>query len=134
MSRTTKDQANTALRAFKATAERFGLDYSEFDFVKYPSGYGLQREGETLLIPKQLGLSQWYDILNAADEALKAVENLREKQVRDQIHKIKNGNVKHIVIDSNVSANVLDVAYENGVGVTIKDDAFVNLVQLPLTD
>lgn len=88
MPRTTKDQANTALRVFKATAERFGLDYSEFDFIKYPSGYGLQREGETLLISKQLSLSQWYDILNAANEALKAVENLREKQVKMELESL----------------------------------------------
>lgn len=78
MARTTKEQAESALRVYKNTAKRLGLDYSGFDFLRYPSGYSLTKTGgDWLLIRGQRSLTQWYDILNAADEALKAVENLQ---------------------------------------------------------
>lgn len=75
MPRITKEQAESALNVFKNTAARLGLDYSGFDFVKYATGYGLQKDGQTLLIRGQRSLSQWYDILDAANEALMAVES-----------------------------------------------------------
>ena len=81
MPRTTKEQANSALKVFKTTAKRLGLDYSDYDFVKYTSGYSLMSGGAKLLIRGQRSLSQWYDILDAANEALLAVERQLIKQV-----------------------------------------------------
>lgn len=71
--RTTKEQAESALNVFKNHAASIGLDYSEYQLVKYSTGYSLQKDGQWLLIRGQRSLSQWYDILDAATEVLKAV-------------------------------------------------------------
>ena len=76
--RTTREQVEAALRVFKNAAKLVGLDYSDYEFVKYSTGYGLQKDGQWLLVRGQRSLSQWYDILNGAEEALKAVNATKQ--------------------------------------------------------
>ncbi len=77
MARTTIEQARAALNVYVKTAAQLGLDYSGFEFVKYPSGWGLERNGERLLIRGFRSLSVWYDMIDAANESLLGV--LRRK-------------------------------------------------------
>lgn len=76
-------QAQISLRVFKATAKRFGLDYDRFRFVKYPSGWGLEHNGEHLLDRAYHTAKDWCFILDGADSSLKAVEILKYEQEKN---------------------------------------------------
>ena len=77
--RTTKQQVESALRVFKNTALRLGLDFSSFELEKHSKWYGLRNNGQHLLIRGLRPLSQWYDILDAANETLLAIERIQKQ-------------------------------------------------------
>lgn len=124
--------ARISLRVFKATAKSFGLNYDRYDLVKYPSGWGLEKDGNHLLTRGYHTAKEWCFMINAAEAAMQAIINQKEEKSRKLISEIENQEADVIIIRSDVSAKVLDSAYNNGVAVKIKDDAGNLVVQLPV--